>query len=95
MRVVSVSNGFAAVPDSPLPEGGSSSEDKSDRLLLGRVLDLIRSEFEDRTWQAFWRTAVDDRCPAEVAGELLMSAGAVRVAKSRVLRRLWQELGDL
>jgi RNA polymerase sigma-70 factor (ECF subfamily) len=86
---------FAAVPESPPPEGGSSSEDRSDRLLLGRVLDLIRNEFEDRTWQAFWRTAVDSRSPAEVAGELNMSAGAVRVAKSRVLRRLRQELGDL
>jgi RNA polymerase sigma-70 factor, ECF subfamily len=86
---------FAAVPDSPPPEGGSSSENKSDRLLLGRVLDLIRNEFEDRTWRAFWKTAVDGRSPAEVAGELDMSAGAVRVAKYRVLRRLRQELGDL
>jgi RNA polymerase sigma-70 factor, ECF subfamily len=86
---------FAAVPDSSPPEGGSSSENKSDRLLLGRVLDLIRNEFEDRTWRAFWKTAVDGRSPAEVAGELDMSAGAVRVAKSRVLRRLRQELGDL
>ena len=85
---------FAAVPESP-PEGGSSSEDRSVRLLLGRVLDLIRNEFEDRTWQAFWKTAVDGRSAAEVAGELNTSAGAVRVAKSRVLRRLRQELGDL
>jgi RNA polymerase sigma-70 factor (ECF subfamily) len=86
---------FAAVPECPPSDGGSSAEDRPDQLLLGRVLDLIRNEFEDRTWQAFWRTAVDGRSPAEVAGELQMSAGAVRVAKSRVLRRLRQELGDL
>jgi RNA polymerase sigma-70 factor (ECF subfamily) len=86
---------FAAVPESPLPEGSGSSEGRSDRLFLGRVLDVIRNEFEDRTWQAFWRTAVDGRSPAEVAGELNMSGGAVRVAKCRVLRRLRQELGDL
>ncbi len=86
---------FAAVPEPPPPEGSSSSEERSDRLLLGHVLDLIRNEFEDRTWQAFWRTAVDGRSPADVAGELQMSAGDVRVARSRVLRRLRQELGDL
>jgi RNA polymerase sigma-70 factor (ECF subfamily) len=86
---------FAALPEPPPPEGGSSSEDSSEGLLLGRALDLIRNEFEDRTWKAFWTTAVDGRSPAEVAGELNMSAGAIRVAKSRVLRRLRQELGDL
>lgn len=31
---------------------------------------------------------------ADVADELRMSSGAVRVAKCRVLRRLRQELGD-
>ena len=29
--------------------------------LLHRALDVIRGEFEPRTWQAFWRTAVDGR----------------------------------
>jgi RNA polymerase sigma-70 factor, ECF subfamily len=86
---------LAGLPESPVPESGSSSEDRADRLLLCRVLDLIRSEFEVRTWQAFWRTAVEGQSPAEVAGELGMSAGAVRVAKSRILRRLREELGEL
>jgi RNA polymerase sigma-70 factor (ECF subfamily) len=86
---------FAGLPEPRLPEGGSSSEDRSDQLLLGRVLDLIRGEFEDRTWQAFWRTAVDGQSPVDVADELGTSAGAVRVAKSRVLRRLREELGEL
>jgi RNA polymerase sigma-70 factor (ECF subfamily) len=84
---------LAGVPESP-PESGSSSDDRADRLLLGRVLDLIRDEFEPRTWQAFWRTAVEGRSPAEVGDELDMSPGAVRVAKSRILRRLREELGD-
>jgi RNA polymerase sigma-70 factor (ECF subfamily) len=26
-----------------------------------RALDLVRSEFEDRTWQMFWRTVVEGR----------------------------------
>ena len=40
-------------------------------------------------------TAVDGKLPAEVAEELAMSPGAVRVAKSRVLKRLREELGGL
>ena len=59
------------------------------------AVELIRSEFEARTWQAFWLTAVDGRSPGEVAAELGMSRGAVRVAKSRVLKRLREELGGL
>jgi RNA polymerase sigma-70 factor (ECF subfamily) len=66
-----------------------------DRTLFRQGLDLIRGEFEDRTWQAFWRTAVDGVAPKDIAAELAMSPGAVRVAKCRVLRRLREELGDL
>jgi RNA polymerase sigma-70 factor (ECF subfamily) len=63
--------------------------------LFQRGLEMIRGEFEERTWHAFWRTAVDGRAPKDVGAELSMSPGAVRVAKSRVLQRLRAELGDL
>lgn len=69
-------------------------EAESLRRLLRRGLDLIRNEFEERTWQAFWRTAVEGKTPRDVAVELSMTSGAVRVAKSRVLQRLREELGD-
>ncbi len=58
-----------------------------------RVLELLRAEFEERTWQAFWRIVVDGQPPAEAAAALDMSLPAVYQAKSRVLRRLRQELG--
>ena len=60
-----------------------------------RLLDLVRAEFESRTWDAFWRIVVDGQPPAEVAAALKMSLPAVYKAKSRVLRRLRQELGGL
>jgi len=63
--------------------------------LLGRALEPIRAEFAERTWSAFWRTAVEGKTAEDVGHELGMSAGAVRVAKSRVLHRLREELGDL
>jgi RNA polymerase sigma-70 factor (ECF subfamily) len=80
----------------PQPREADSSEDQvAEHGLFLRALDLIRNEFEERTWQAFWRTTIEDRSPNIVAEELSMSPGAVRVAKSRVLHRLREELGDL
>ena len=63
--------------------------------LIHRVLALIRPEFENTTWQAFWLVAVEDRSAAEAAEQLEMTVGAVRQAKYRVLRRLREELGDV
>lgn len=62
--------------------------------LMHRALELIRCEFTPRTWQAFWRVVVDGQRPVDVAEELAMRPGTVRVAKSRVLQRLRQELGE-
>jgi RNA polymerase sigma-70 factor (ECF subfamily) len=74
------------------PDAGG---DEVEHALLRRALESIRGEFEPRTWQAFWLTAVEGRAAADAADELGMSPGAVRVAKSRVLHRLRAELGDL
>jgi RNA polymerase sigma-70 factor (ECF subfamily) len=63
--------------------------------LYQRALDLIRDEFESRTWQAFWRVTVDGQATDMAASELGMSAVAVRIAKSRVLARLREEAGEL
>jgi RNA polymerase sigma-70 factor (ECF subfamily) len=80
----------------PLPtDDDLTPRDDVERGLFARALDQIRAEFEERTWSAFWRTAVEGRAAKDVADELSMSPGAVRVAKSRVLHRLRAELGDL
>jgi RNA polymerase sigma-70 factor, ECF subfamily len=62
--------------------------------VLRRALEAIRGEFHDRTWHAFWGTVVEGRATADVAADLKMQPGAVRVSKSRVLLRLRRELGD-
>jgi RNA polymerase sigma-70 factor (ECF subfamily) len=80
----------------PEPAADSDSEEAEHfSTLVHRALIQLRGEFEPRSWQAFWRTAVDDQPSRDVAAELGMSANAVRMAKSRVLRRLREELGDL
>jgi RNA polymerase sigma-70 factor (ECF subfamily) len=63
--------------------------------VLQRTLDLIRREFKERTWIAFWRVTVDGHSPADVAQDLGMTTTAVYIAKSRVLRRLREEFGEL
>lgn len=69
-----------------------SAEEEDRRLLLQRGLALIRPEFSDVTWQAFWQYAMCERAPAEVAQELNISTGTVYAAKSRVLQRLRLDL---
>ena len=50
----------------------------------------IAGEFEPQTMEAFRRLALDRQTTATVTAELKMSAGAVYMAKSRVLQRLRQ-----
>jgi len=52
----------------------------------------IRSEFHESTWQAFWRTTIDEHDGKEVAESLGLRVGAVYVAKSRVIARLKAEI---
>ena len=63
--------------------------------LYRRALELVHGEFEPQTWEAFWRVTVEGHSPAYVAADLGVTAAAVRKAKSRVLHRLRQEVGDL
>jgi RNA polymerase sigma-70 factor (ECF subfamily) len=86
--------GNPGLPDS-LDESSSTAPADANTLLLRRVLDLLRPEFTAQTWQAFWAVVVDGRPAADVAAELGLSANAVRIAKSRVLSRLRDELNEL
>lgn len=63
--------------------------------LVARALEIMQSEFHPTTWKACWEHVVSGRSAAEVAAELGLTPGAVYVAKSRVLRRLRQELAGL
>jgi RNA polymerase sigma-70 factor, ECF subfamily len=63
--------------------------------LYHRALQLVRNDFEPRTWEAFWRAAVEGQRPDLIAADLGVTPAAVRKAKSRVLHRLREELGEL
>jgi RNA polymerase sigma-70 factor, ECF subfamily len=87
---------LAQLPHQP-PESSDTLGLENDQSgLEHRALRLaIRAEFEDQTWEAFRKTTIEGRRAAEVAHELGMSAAAVYKAKSRVMRRIRQSIGDL
>ncbi len=66
-------------------------DQEHDEFVTRRLLELIEPEFTPATWHAFRRQNVDGISAAETAAELGVSANAVLIAKSRVLRRLRQE----
>ena len=53
-------------------------------------LEIIRSEFEPRTYYAFMRVMIDGAAPAVVAKEIGIRPQTVYAAKHRVLKRLRQ-----
>lgn len=77
-----------------LSEGSLSNQSVGDPALM-RALELIRSEFQERTWTAFWRLTVEGHSAAEIATDLGMKTNAVRQAKFRIMQRLRSEFGDL
>ena len=84
----------AAAPEREGDNESAEPAPSEESLLVHRALAALRSSFKPQTWRAFERTVLDGQAPKDVAAELSMSPGAVRVAKSRVLQRLREELGD-
>lgn len=78
----------AAVPDGV----ELLAEDEYRNYLVGRALRLMQTEFQPATWKAFWECVAAGRPAADVGAKLGMSVNAVYAAKSRVLRRLREEL---
>lgn len=59
------------------------------------VVTKIQSSFTQKTWQAFWRTYIDEQPLQRVAEELEISVGAIYVARSRVMSKLQSEVQAL
>jgi RNA polymerase sigma-70 factor (ECF subfamily) len=60
--------------------------------LAARALEMMKAHFEESTWQACLQTVVHGRPAAEVGQELGLTTNAVYLARSRVLKRLREEL---
>ncbi len=60
--------------------------------LIRWATEQIRSEFSEATWNVFWRTAIEGVPIAEVAKSTGRSAGAMYVARYRVIARLREKV---
>ena len=81
----------------PAPNGEQSAlfDQEYKRQTFRWAAERVRGEFEDNTWRAFWLTSVEGEPIKRAAGALGISAGAVYVARSRVMSRLRQTVQRL
>jgi RNA polymerase sigma-70 factor (ECF subfamily) len=66
-----------------------------DRHVAASLMQRVQGDFDLPTWQAFQRHALEGESAAQVAEELDLSLNSVLLAKSRVLKRMRQELAGL
>ena len=74
------------IPESPpSPDDSDFNENQS---LTHQALGIVKNEVKEITFNAFWRSTVDNVAPHVVADELGISLDSVYQAKSRVLKRM-------
>ena len=88
-------DGFLDRLEAPNSELAREWDQDHDRQVFERLIAIVRDDFQPATWEAFRRFALDGLPAARVAAELSLTENAVLQAKSRILKRLRQEAGDL
>lgn len=84
----------------PLPDDLAEAADTSAVIseerhyLFERIVESVRSQFEEATWQMFRMTCMDGRPIADVAAELGKSRGAIDIARSRVLAYIREHFAE-
>lgn len=76
-----------AIPDRSSQES-AVFEAEYQRRTFEWAASQVQCQFQITSWEAFWRTAVDQEDPATVARDLGISIGAVYIARSRILARI-------
>ncbi len=74
------------------PQCDDDDEREHQLRLFQLAVGKVRPQFQDKTWQAFWRTVVDEQSVEHAADSLSMSVGAVYIARSRVTARIREEV---
>jgi len=58
------------------------------RQIFAWAAEKVRSTVQEKSWQAFWLTAVENQTADSVSCKLDMTRGAIYIAKSRVMAKL-------
>lgn len=83
------------VPDEDSYVNDKQQTIRDHQLVLHQTIEAIRDDFPEKSWKAFYRTAVDGQTAPQIAQELGLSPDNVRQIKYRILRRLRTELDGL
>ena len=83
---------MSAVPERTAETDEDLFDREQQRQMFHHIAGVIQSEFEASTWQAFWRTMVDGESIEKVAHELGKQVGSVYAARSRIVKRMRQEM---
>jgi RNA polymerase sigma-70 factor (ECF subfamily) len=85
-----------ALSQIPAEQQETSEFDAEARIEIFRwAADQIRPEFTVETWSVFWQTSVEGQSVADVSKTTGRSAGAIYVARFRVLSRLKEKINEL
>jgi len=79
----------------PVGEDSALFDRQYKREVFRWAAEQIRGQFRETTWRAFWLSSVEQREIKEVAETLGLTAGAVYIARSRVMARLRETVEGL
>lgn len=85
--------GFEDFADIPAPEFAEDDDPARPELLrrASRIQEAVKGRVDARTWEVFWRIAVEDEAVAEVAESVGLSYAAAFAAQRRARRMLREE----
>ena len=68
---------------------------KYEQELILWAAELVRGEFRDTSWRAFWATQVEGRSVADVSQELGVSPGSIYMSRSRIFARIRTHIAEV
>ena len=71
------------------------AEDEYRKFLAHRAMELMKSEFDQVSWQACYQHLIEGKKADQIAAELGITPNMVYLAKSRILARIREELSGL
>jgi RNA polymerase sigma-70 factor (ECF subfamily) len=92
-----LASGLGGEGPQPIDDAATTETDpewtaECNRQIMRTALERIRPQFEAHTWRAFELAWLEDRPASDAADELSLSIEVVYKAKSRVLKRLREEV---
>ena len=97
-------NDLESMDSSPIPLPASQSDELLSQVIdpkqlefriPARVLQLVKKNCDQKTWQAFWMTTIKEIPAVDVARQLNLSISSVYQAKSRILRRIRARMEEI